>query len=85
MPYVRPYLAVRRVWNAHARTEAMRTIWCLLGLSLTAASGYLTWFGMAERRAHAPETFVNLVAMLTMLCAVGAGLAWGRGFRKVKG
>ena len=64
------------------KVRSMRAIWLLMALSLTVATGYLTWFGIAERRAHAPETFVNLVSMLTILCAAGAGMSWGRGLRK---
>ena len=62
----------------------MRAIWLLIALSLTVATGYLTWYGIAERRAHAPADFVNLVAMLTLFCAAGAGTAWGRIIRKTK-
>ena len=62
----------------------MRAIWLLMALSLTMATGYLTWYGIAERRANAPETFVNLVRMLALFCAVGAGILWGRIIRKIK-
>ena len=62
----------------------MRAIWLLTAVSLTLVTGYLTWYGIAERRAHAPETFVNLVAMLALLCGVGAGILWGRILRKIK-
>ena len=55
-----------------------------MALSLTAATSYLTWYGIAESRAHAPETFVNLVAMLALVCGVGAGNVWGRIIRKIK-
>jgi hypothetical protein len=62
----------------------MRAVWCLLGLSLTAASGYVWWYWTAERAANSPSTFLNLVALAGTLCSVAAGLAWGQAFRKVK-
>ena len=65
--------------------DAMITVWFLLALSLTAASVYLTWFGIVERRANAPETFLNLLVLVGLFCASGAGIAWARLFRKLKG
>ena len=62
----------------------MRAIWLLFALSLTVATGYLTWYGIAERRAHAPEDFVNLVRLLTMICAGGTGLLWRRALGRIK-
>ena len=62
----------------------MRAAWLLLALSLTVASAYLSWFGVSERAANAPDDFVNLVALLGSACGIAAGLAWARGFRKLK-
>jgi hypothetical protein len=62
----------------------MRIFWCILGLILIVASGYLLWFKAAERAAQAPETFLNLVALLALLCGMGGGIALGRGLRRVK-
>jgi hypothetical protein len=63
----------------------MKAIWLLSALSLTVASGYLTWYGVTERRAHAPEDFINLVRLLTMLCVISAGMFWRLGLRKTTG
>jgi hypothetical protein len=66
-----------------AGEETMRAIWLLTALGLSVVTGYLTWYGIAER-AHAPEDFVNLVALLTLFCGAGAGTAWGRIIRKAR-
>ena len=62
----------------------MRAVWLLLGLSLTAASGYVFWYWTVERAANSPATFLNLVAMAGLLCSTAAGLALGQAFRKIK-
>ena len=62
----------------------MRAVWLLIGLSLTAASGYVWWYGMAERAANSPPAFLNLVRLVGSLCAVGAGIALGQAFRRIK-
>ena len=62
----------------------MRVLWCVLGLILIAASGYLLWYRAAEGAAHAPKTFLNLVSLLALLCGMGGGTALGRALRRVK-
>lgn len=60
----------------------MRAVWLVLGLSLTAASGYVFWCWTAERAANSPSTFLNLVAAAGTLCTTAAGLALGQAVRK---
>lgn len=62
----------------------MRAVWLLLGLSLTAASGYVFWYWTGERAANSPATFLNLVAMAGLLCSTAAGIALGQAVRKIK-
>jgi hypothetical protein len=61
----------------------VRAFWLLLGLSLTAVSGYVFWYWTAERAANSPPTFLNLVAAAGTLSSTAAGLALAQAFRKV--
>jgi hypothetical protein len=62
----------------------MRAVWLLLGLSLTAASGYVWWYWTAERAANSPPTFLNLVALAGTLCSTAAGIALGEAVRRIR-
>jgi hypothetical protein len=60
----------------------VRAFWLLLGLSLTAVSGYVFWYWTAERAANSPPTFLNLVAAAGTLSSTAAGLALAQAFAR---